>query len=48
MGADAIAPGALALIYFSFTANKTPLSNCIHIIAVAITELLQLLSYYSH
>lgn len=44
MGASAKTPTDLALMYFLFTASKTPLSDRIHLIVVAITELLQLFS----
>lgn len=45
IGASARTPGDLALMYFLFTASKTPLINRIHHTVVAITELLQLLSF---
>lgn len=45
MHAGARAPGGqVRYMHFPFAASKTPLNNCIHIIAVAITKLLQSLS----
>lgn len=46
MHIGARASGALAVkdMHFPFAVSNTPLSNCIHITAIAITELLQSLS----